>query len=142
MIHELTRRVITRFVEDAIDESRARIARAAPKSAQDIREHGAALVGFSPPMAQAEREVKRFLFEHMYRHAKVMSVWKQAREAISFLFPAFMANARLMPREWAELAEKDGVEARARVIADYIAGMTDRYALGEYRRLSGRAVEL
>ena len=142
VIHELTRRVITRFVEDAIDESRARLARAAPKSAQDIREHGAALVGFSPAMAQAEREVKRFLFEHMYRHAKVMSVWKQAREAISFLFPAFMANPRLMPREWAELAEKGGVEARARVVADYIAGMTDRYALGEYRRLSGRAVEL
>jgi dGTPase len=142
VIHELTRRVITRFVEDAIDESRARIASAAPKSAQDIREHGAALVGFSPAMAQAEREVKRFLFEHMYRHAKVMSVWKQAREAISFLFPAFMANPRLMPREWAELAEKGGLEARARVIADYIAGMTDRYALGEYRRLSGRAVEL
>ena len=93
-------------------------------------------------MAQAEREVKRFLFEQMYRHAKVMSVWKQAREAISFLFPAFMATPRLMPREWAELAEKDGVEARARVVADYIAGMTDRYALGEYRRLSGRAVEL
>jgi dGTPase len=142
VIHELTRRVITRFVEDAIDESRARIDRAAPKDAQDIREQGVPLVGFSPAMAQAEREVKSFLFSQMYRHAKVMSVWRQAREAISFLFPAFMANARLMPREWAELAESDGPETRARVVADYIAGMTDRYALGEYRRLSGRAVEL
>jgi dGTPase len=53
-----------------------------------------------------------------------------------------MADPRLMPREWAELAEKGALETRARVVADYIAGMTDRYALGEYRRLSGRAVEL
>ena len=93
-------------------------------------------------MAEAEREVKAFLFQHMYRHAKVVGVWEQAREAISFLFPAFMADARLMPREWAELAATDALEARARVVADYIAGMTDRYALGEYRRLSGRAVEM
>ena len=86
--------------------------------------------------------MKRFLFAHMYRHAKVMGVWEQAREAISFLFPALMANTGLMPQEWAELAAKGGVEARARVVADYIAGMTDRYALGEYRRLSGRTVLL
>ena len=142
VIHELTRRVITRFVEDAIDKSRARIARVEPKSARDIRRAQAPLVGFSPAMAQAEREVKGFLFAHMYRHAKVMGVWEQAREAISFLFPAFMANARLMPREWAELAEKGGQAERARVVADYIAGMTDRYALGEYRQLSGKAVEM
>jgi len=77
-------------------------------------------VGFSPAMAQAEREVKRFLFEHMYRHAKVMSVWKQAREAISFLFPAFMANPRLMPREWPNSPKKAGwrrARASSRIIS-------------------------
>ena len=142
VIHELTRRVITRFVEDAIDELHARLERAAPGSAAEIRAAGAPLVGLSPAMAGAEREVKAFLFRRMYRHAKVMGVWEQAREAISFLFSAFMADLGLMPREWAELAAAGAADARARVVADYIAGMTDRYALGEYRRLSGRAVEM
>ena len=141
VIHELTRRVITRFVEDAIDESHARLERRARERRRDSR-RGRAACGTFAAMAGAEREVKAFLFRRMYRHAKVMGVWEQAREAISFLFSAFMADLGLMPREWAELAAAGAADARARVVADYIAGMTDRYALGEYRRLSGRAVEM
>jgi dGTPase len=139
-IHELTRRVITRFVEDAIDGSKARIALVDPKSADDVRRAGAALVAFSPAMAEAEREVKRFLFQRMYRHPKVVGVWDEARAAISFLFPAFMEDPALLPQEWAQLAREGTRRERARVVADYIAGMTDRYALGEYKRLSGAGV--
>jgi dGTPase len=141
-IHELTRRVITRFVEDVIDESTRRLDAASPRSADDIRRAGAALVGFSPAMAVAERDVKKLLFTHMYRHPSVATVWERAREAISFLFPAFMDKPALMNAEWAELAKTKELAARARLVADYIAGMTDRFALREYQRLSGRSVEL
>ncbi len=142
VIHELTRRVITRFVEDVIEESRRRIARVAPQTPAEVRAAGEALVAFSPPMAEAERAIKKFLFPNMYRHPKVMGVWEQARAAISRLFPAFYETPALMPPEWAAQAEARRGEERARIVADYIAGMTDRYALGECRRLFGDAVEL
>jgi dGTPase len=137
--HELTRRVITRFVEDVIDQSQALIARLDPGAVEDIRQAEAAVIAFSPPMAAAQRALKEFLFARMYRHARALEVWERARAAISFLFPAFMEDPALMPPEWAKLviAEEAQREGRARIVADYIAGMTDRYALGEYRRLEG-----
>ena len=141
-IHELTRRVITRFVEDVIDESKRRLDAASPQSADDVRRAGAALVGFSAPMAKAERDVKKILFTHMYRHPSVAPVWERAREAISFLFPVYMEKPVLMGAERAELAESKELKAHARLVADYIAGMTDRFALREYGRLSGKSVEL
>jgi dGTPase len=73
----------------------------------------------------------------MYRHEKVMDVWRQARDAISRLFPAFLEQPARMPPEWATLAANRDEPARAIVVADYIAGMTDRYALGEVKRLFG-----
>jgi dGTPase len=139
VIHELTRRVITRFVEDAIDCSRTRLDLFKPRSADAVRRAGAATVAFSPTKAAAERDVKGFLFKNMYRHAKIVGVWDEARAAISFLFPFFMAEPSAMPAEWARLAVEGAEARRARVVADYIAGMTDRYALGEYRRLSARS---
>ncbi len=142
VIHELTRRVITRFVEDVIAESQRRIARLAPQTPVDVRGAGETLVGFSAPMAEAERAIKKFLFPNMYRHPKVMGVWEQARAAISRLFPAFYETPALMPPEWAAQAEARCGEERARVVADYIAGMTDRYALGECRRLFGDAIDV
>jgi dGTPase len=142
VIHELVRRVITRFVEDAIHESQSRLARAAPGSAEAIRRAGEALVGFSPAMAETERAIKRFLFAHMYRHEKVLAVWGRAREVISRLFPAFFETPSLMPPEWAALALAQEGAGRALVVADYIAGMTDRYALSECRRLFGEGVEM
>jgi dGTPase len=136
VIHELTRRVITRYVEDAIGQSKARLTLLAPKSPDEVRRAGTATVAFSPAMQEAERAVKAFLFKHMYRHEKIMGVWEEARAAISFLFPAFMAEPGLMPAEWAILAAEGPEAAQARVVADYIAGMTDRYAMGEFRRLA------
>ncbi|WP_363347948.1 dGTP triphosphohydrolase [Methylocystis echinoides] len=137
VIHELVRRVITGFVEDAIATSRARLERFAPRSAADVRRAAGAMVALSPQMIAAERDLKRFLFANMYRHARIMGVWERARDAISRLFPAFLETPALMPPEWASLAEAQQGAARAVVAADYIAGMTDRYALGEVKRLFG-----
>ncbi|MGJ0512423.1 deoxyguanosinetriphosphate triphosphohydrolase [Methylocystis sp.] len=139
VIHELVRRVITAFVEDAIGESLRRLARASPASADDARRAGEALVRLSPPMAEAERDIKAFLFANMYRHEKVMGVWERARDAISRLFPAFFENPELMPPEWAAQAVALEGADRAVVVADYIAGMTDRYALNEVKRVFGSA---
>ncbi|MFO1102038.1 MAG: deoxyguanosinetriphosphate triphosphohydrolase [Methylocystis sp.] len=137
VIHELVRRVITAFVEDAISESLRRLAHIAPASADDVRRAGETLVGLSPPMAEAERDIKKFLFDNMYRHEKVMGVWERARDAISRLFPAFFERPELMPAEWAaQAAALQGAE-RAVIVADYIAGMTDRYALNEVKRVFG-----
>ena len=138
VIHELVRRVITRFVEDAITTSLARLAALAPASAAEVRGATDSVVALSPAMKQAEHDLKRFLFAKMYRHAKIMDVWERARDAISRLFPAFFETPSLMPSEWASLASARDGAARAVVVADYIAGMTDRYALGEVKRLFGR----
>jgi dGTPase len=137
LINELVRRVITGFVEDAIATAKDRIAAHAPGSAAEARAAEEAMVCFSPRMKAAERDLKRFLFDNMYRHEKVMGVWERARDAISRLFPAFLETPSLMPPEWAALAAAREGEARAVVVSDYIAGMTDRYALGEVRRLFG-----
>ncbi|TLG75125.1 deoxyguanosinetriphosphate triphosphohydrolase [Methylocystis sp. B8] len=137
VIHELVRRVITAFVEDAIGESLRRLARVAPASADDARGAGETLVGLSPPMAEAERDIKRFLFDNMYRHEKVAGVWERARDAISRLFPAFFERPELMPAEWAAQAVRLQEAERAIMVADYIAGMTDRYALNEVKRVFG-----
>ena len=137
VIHELVRRVITAFVEDAIGESLRRLARVSPESADDARGAGEAIVRLSPPMAEAERDIKAFLFANMYRHEKVMGVWERARDAISRLFPAFFENPELMPAEWAAQAVALEDADRAVVVADYIAGMTDRYALNEVKRVFG-----
>jgi len=139
VIHELVRRVITAFVEDAIGESLRRLTRIRPASADDARRVGETLVGLSPPMAEAERDIKRFLFDNMYRHERVAGVWERARDAISRLFPAFFEKPELMPAEWAAQAVRLQGAERAVMVADYIAGMTDRYALNEVKRLEADA---
>jgi len=140
VIHELVRRVITRFVEDAILTAQSRLRERAPQSAGDIRAADRAMVALSSGMTQAEHDLKRFLFANMYRHARVLGVWTRARDAISLLFPAFLEKPALMPSEWAALASSKDEAARAVVVADYIAGMTDRYALQEARRVTGENV--
>lgn len=134
-INEVVRRVITGFVEDAIRTSMTNLAQLATATAAEIRLAGETMVTLSPPMREAERDIKRFLFAHMYRHEKILDVWRRAREAISRLFPAFLDRPELMPPEWAALADGRSESARAIVVADYIAGMTDRYALSEVKRL-------
>ena len=134
-IHELTRRVITRFVEDVVAEGDRRLAVLAPGTAEDVRRAGDAVICFSNGMREADAAIKRFLYARMYRHPKVMKVRAEADDVLRDLFGRFTAQPELMPEEWqADLPKED--EARlARRVADYIAGMTDRYAILEHQRL-------
>jgi len=129
-IHELSRRVITRFIEDAIGESRRRVA--GVDSPEAVASAGRSLVGWSPAIEAADREVKSFLFAHMYRHPSVLEVRNQADAIVRRLFAAYMSDPSAMPRDW---AAKAGQGDRARAVADYIAGMTDRFAINEHGRL-------
>ena len=143
VIHELGRRVITRFVEDALAESARRIVEAGVESAEEARRAGRTLVSFSGAMVEADRSIKTFLFSAMYRHPDVMRVREKATEIVERLFPLFLSTPGAMPLEWAGLFKGARDEAaRARIVADYIAGMTDRYALGEYKRLVDRSMDL
>jgi dGTPase len=141
LIHELTRRVITRFVEDVVAESDRRLAGLQPKDAEAIRAAGKSVISFSEPMVEAEASIKRFLYPHMYRHPKVMVVRAEADSVVRDLFQKFTRESSALPEEWRENFPLD--EARlARRVADYIAGMTDRYALAEHRRLFDATPEL
>lgn len=141
-IHEVTRRVITRLVEDVIRESERRIAEAAPKSADDVRRAGRALVGFSEAMAAAEAQIKGFLYPNMYRHKRIAAVRADADRVVRDLFARLAAEPDLMPAEWREGLAGAGAGRIARRVADYIAGMTDRYALEEHRRLFPQTPDL
>jgi dGTPase len=135
IIHELVRRVITLFVENVITTTRSNLTIFNPQSSHEARLAKEAIVAFSDEMNIAQKSIKNFLFKNMYRHEKVIGVWERARDAISKLFPKFMAEPHLMPPDWESLVKNSTEEARAIVVADYIAGMTDRYALGEVMRL-------
>ena len=142
-VHELVRRIITLFVEDVLRESAGRIAMSEPASADAVRACPRPLIAFSPPFAQADREIKDFLFPAMYRHPDVVRVREKASHVIERLFPRLLEQPGLMPADWSALftAARDDA-SRARVVCDYIAGMTDRYALGEYRRVFGETIDL
>ena len=131
-VHELTRRVITRFIEDTIGEAERRLAGSKVATPQDVFAAGRTLIDFSEGCATADRDLKRFLYAHMYRHPEVRRVRDRAEAMLRKLFSAYRASPREMPESWAQAAERGDAP---RVVADYIAGMTDRFALNEYRRL-------
>ncbi|CAJ1388011.1 unnamed protein product [Effrenium voratum] len=134
-IHEIVRRSITRMVEDVIREAVGNISELDPQSANDIRMAGRGLVGFSDEMALAEKEVKRFLFARVYRHADVLAVRKLVARIVKDLFRKYQSDPELMPHPWNVGLGSLGDTETARRICDYIAGMTDRYAIEEHRRL-------
>jgi dGTPase len=137
--HEAIRRLINTLVTDLIEQTRARLAAATPGDIDDIRRQPRPLVAFSAGVRAEATALKQFLHRHMYRHERVERMTAQAREVVTRLFAAFFADPRRMPAEHAaeaRAAERaDGKSGRARVVADYIAGMTDRYALAEHDRL-------
>ncbi len=143
-IHELVRRLITFFIEDAITESWRRIEASGVASVEDVRTQRAPLIGFSPVASSADNAIRNFLVTNMYRHQRLVRIREQARLIVRNLFSRFFIAPDLMPAEWAEAAVRAGAgEARqARVICDYIAGMTDRYAVTEHRRLFDETPEL
>jgi dGTPase len=133
--HEVQRRLITRAIEDVIATAAADIAAAAPRSADDVRRAGRTLIHFSPPMAAAERALKAFLFKRVYRSEQVMAPVRQSEALVAALFDHYLASGD-MPGRWGRAAATAASAAeRARVVADFIAGMTDPYAEADHARL-------
>jgi len=138
LIHESIRRMIDRMATDLIEETRHRAAEARVASPADVRALGAPLVGFSDAMRAHDKALKAFLFERMYRHYRVNRMSSKARRIVRELFDLFHREPECLPGEWRQLAGAPQSTATARVVADYIAGMTDRFALDEHSRLFDR----
>jgi dGTPase len=139
LVQEMVREMIGAMVEDVLEESGARIRQANPASPQDVRDYGEALVAFSPQMKEQVKELHEFLFERMYRHFTVNRIWFKVERLVTGLFGAFFEKPHVLPDHWQkDISEAGGLsddKARARAICDYIAGMTDRYAIREHERL-------
>ncbi len=139
LVYEIVRRMINRLVTDLIDTSASRLAAAGVATAADVRSHTAPLIGFSDETRELNQALKTFLREHVYKHYKVQRMTSKAKRVMTELFDAFLADPRLMPEEHSSTAERleadQGMAARARAVADYIPGKTDRYAILEHRRL-------
>jgi dGTPase len=141
-VHELIRRLIGLLIEDVIAETRRKLAALAPSSADDVRQAETSVAGFSPATAEADRAIKSFLKVRMYRHARVMHVMDQAAGVVRDLFARYSVQPGDLPAEWSEALDRLEEAARARRIADFIAGMTDRFALAEHERLFDSTPEL
>ncbi|MEH2508837.1 dGTPase [Nitrobacteraceae bacterium AZCC 1564] len=132
---ELVRELIAYLIEDVILETERRLAIVQPRSVDEVRGHDGVLVGFSAEASQAETEIKRFLKVRMYRHDRIMNVMRDAEAVVRNLFTRYQAAPEDLPPEWAPHAGEDTAASRARRIGDFIAGMTDRYAIVEHQRL-------
>ncbi len=142
IVHEFVRRLIGLLIEDVVAETRRRLTALVPHAADDVRSASAAVVAFSPAIAEAERLIKSFLETRMYRHARIKRVMNEAANVVRELFLLYSAHPDDLPAEWsAGLGALDDA-GRARRIADFIAGMTDRYALAEHTRLFDSTPEL
>lgn len=136
--HEALRRFFGILVEDVIDVSRARLAEAAPQSAEDVRHAGRMMAQFSPDLWTQLKVIRQFLFERMYRAPDVVEMRKKVTRVVNELFPLFLEEPELLPKQWRkDVAEAQGEVALARIVCDYIAGMTDRFAIQEHERLLG-----
>jgi dGTPase len=122
------------MAEDVLAETRRRIEAAKVASAEDIRALGRPVVGFSETMESQEKAVKAFLFDNMYRHEKLNTMTDRARHTVRELFGFFRKQPENLPSEWRRKIDGGGAEPTAQVVADYIAGMTDRFAIEEHRR--------
>lgn len=130
LIHETVRRMINALVCDLIETTESNIVRCAPRTLDDVRQAGI-LVGFSEEMRDAQREMKRFLRRNLYQHYQVLRMTRKAQRVVSDLFSAFLDDPRMLQESF----RADGGGDQARRVADYIAGMTDRYAMKEHKRL-------
>jgi dGTPase len=138
-VHETVRRMVNEVVIDVIESSLARIRAAQPRDIDAVRLEDEPLMGMSERMRAEHVQLKQFLREQVYRHQRVLRMTTKAKRVLSALFAAFMEEIKLMPAEHRDQAlraeQRDGVAGRARTVADYVAGMTDRFAILEYRRL-------
>jgi dGTPase len=138
LVHEAIRRLIDRMVTDLVAETRRRVDAAKIRSVAEIRALGRPVAAFSEPMRANDRALRAFLMERMYRHYRVGRMQSKARRIVRELFELFTNEPVCLPTEWRALADKPGTAATALVVADYIAGMTDRFALDEHFRLFDR----
>jgi dGTPase len=139
--HETIRRVVNTLVTDTVAESERRIAKLAPGDVSDIRRAKRPVIGFSPPVEQANRVIKEFLSARMYHHWRVNRMTSKARRVTAELFTRLHAEPDLLPDGWrARAGEAPGSPRAALLVADYIAGMTDRFAVDEHRRLTDLSV--
>ena len=142
LTYEVTRRMITVLIQDVVAESRRRLAALSPLSPTDIRGAGQAIVAFSAPMERDLVALKAFLMRRVYRSRRVMDVMDEAQGVVARLFGRYLTDASALPPAWQAAQQGLGERARARVIADFVAGMTDRYALAEHARLFDGTPEL
>jgi dGTPase len=131
LVHETIRRMIHSVITDLIRTSAENIRRAAPRSIEEVRQAGP-LIAFSPHMSAEQQQLKQFLRLNLYQHYQVARMANKARRIVQELFDAFKDDPKMLPAQYREAAERESVQ---RAIADYIAGMTDRYAIREHRRL-------
>jgi dGTPase len=134
-VSEAVRRLINAMVMDLLQETADNLKKHEIKTVADIRNLGKPVAMFSPAMQSAHRQLRKFLMESMYRHYKVNRMTSKARRVVTELFAFFMEEPECLPPQWQKLAASGEVKERAGVIADYIAGMTDRYAMQEHHRL-------
>jgi dGTPase len=139
MTQEITRRLITRMVEDVIGETLRRLDRLRPESADDVRHLGQRLVSFSEEITTSDGYIKTFLFRTVYRSSEVMRVMTSAEGTVRDLFSYYHAHLDKLPSDWKRGLDVNDAFASARRVCDYIAGMTDRYALADHTRLFGTA---
>jgi dGTPase len=132
---ELVRELISYLIGAVFSEARRRLEAARPKSVDDVRSHGGALIAFPPEVAQAEAGIKSFLSQRMYRHPRVMAVMNDAEQILCDLFARYQEAPAVLPAEWRPPDGKDTETERARRIGNFIAGMTDRFAITEHQRL-------
>ncbi|HEY8290518.1 MAG TPA: deoxyguanosinetriphosphate triphosphohydrolase [Acetobacteraceae bacterium] len=134
--HETIRRVIDAMVTDLLTETRKRLAKLDPQDADGIRRSRQRVVAFSAPMAEANQVIKDFLFARMYRHWRVNRMSTKARRLTEEVFRLLLADPSLLPDDWRARAGEAGTPRAAMIVGDYVAGMTDRYAMDEHRRLT------
>jgi dGTPase len=134
-VHEITRRMITVMIADLVGETRARLAALAPQSPDDIRHAGSVTAAFTGAMGADIARLKGFLLQRVYRHERVMRVMRDAEGIVRDLFARYLREPSAMPAAWHAAARGLDERRLARLIADFVAGMTDRYAIGEHRRL-------
>src|SRR6516162_9072193 len=142
LTHELVRRIMTAMIEDVIAETTRRLAALNARCADDVRRAVNPVGAFSPAMGEIDRAIKGFLYPRMYRHARIARIMEDAERVVFELFERYVAQPDAIPAEWAHGGPCPDPHLRARRIADFIAGMTDRYALGEHARLFDSTPEL
>ena len=138
LIGEAVRRLITQLVNDVVAESKHRLASAQPGNAAAVRALPKPIAAFSEPGSRDLKALKIFLYERMYRHERVMAVMTRAQGAMRELFGVLLADPGLLPADWAEGCGAPGDSRTARIVCDYMGGMTDRFVAEEYRRVFGK----